>query len=277
MYDDASLDDYWAVLRPEPQRRTPEPMPSPVISLETATEWAKTLGSPGHTPLMVVPGTPMERCLTFRAVARIGGITHFECDPENDAWLEVGLDTTIAALVSCQDLDLEGTIRTMADTTHYLEHDVFRLLWEIRFLRRENSVQAEELFDIFRRWIRDAHLREHEVQRLRALGVSKFRTSFREKVEVLCFLRTLASQNEIQSSLVLAFNGLDQAIQAENKDALRQLVSLASEVRRWALITHCPIGILLGFSTTRSDTAKLRKLNQNLTAELEAGLAWSKS
>jgi len=271
MYDDASLDDYWAMLRP------PEPMPSPVISLETATEWLKTIGAPRHSPLLVVPGTSVERCSVFRALGKVVDSTYFECDLENASWLEVGLDTTIAALVSCQDLDLEGTIRTMADTSHYLEHDVYRILWEIRFLRREDRHQADELFDIFRRLVRDTQLREHEVRRLRDLGISKFIFSFREKVEVLCFLRTLASQNEIPSRLVLSFDGLDQAIQAENKGVLRQLVMLISEVRRWTLITSCPIGILLGFSAARSNTAKLRKLNQNLTAEMEAGLAWTKS
>ena len=183
-------------------------------------------------------------------------------------------------LVAVEEFFVDEPMRTMVDKPFYLIHDVHRVLWEARFLARENdSLQAaEELVNHFIHWILGEPLGEEGCRSLESLGIKRHVSSPTEKLDVVCFLLCLACQNGLLERSIFFFDDLEHALQPNKRSLLRQLWDLIECTKRWARIGSggSPLGLLFGFTGSRTDLQTLTKLHPKLFVEVNAGLNWAR-
>lgn len=182
------------------------------------------------------------------------------------------------ALVSTEDFLVEEPLRGMVDRSFYLVHDVYRVLWEARFLIQENASRETitHLVGTLIRWVTSEPLTPQDQKTLQELTVKRLVTSEQERFDVLCFLLTLAAQNGIVERVVFLFDGLEDVLQPEYRSVLRQFHAMLLAIDRWVTIGGCPLCVLVGFRGTKADTAALRRLHPKLAVEVAQGLAWVK-
>ncbi len=180
-------------------------------------------------------------------------------------------------LVAVDEFIVEDSLRQLVDKPFYLVHDVHKALWEARFLARENPKleTAEEFMLHFTRWITGEPLGDAGRKTLHDLGIKRLVTP-PERADVLCFLLSLACHNGLVKRAIFVFDDLEQALQPNKRAVLRQLRDLLECGRRWARLGGNPLGILIGFTGSRTDTQLLEKLNASLAAEVGTGLQWSR-
>lgn len=179
------------------------------------------------------------------------------------------------ALIAVENFVVEHPLRAMIDHSFYLVHDVHRVLWEARFLAREQPTlqAAEALVDTFLRWITGRKLNERDQEALTALGIRKLVSSDTERFDVLCFLLTLGHHNGFLERAVFVFDGLERALEFDRRPVLRQLQTLLDRGRTWVKL-GCPIGILVGFSGEKNDVKQLFRLNGKLGHDITNSLDW---
>jgi hypothetical protein len=181
-------------------------------------------------------------------------------------------------LLAVDEFLVDEPLRSMVDQPFYLVHDVHRALWEARFLAREHPTldQAERFMTALTRWISGEPLGDDGRQLLSAIGIKRLVSSPAEKLDVLCFLLSLAYQNGLLERTVFLFDDLENALQPNRRASLRQLRDFIDGVRRWSRLGGSPIGILLGFTGTRTDLQLLGKYNTKLAVDVTAGLNWAR-
>lgn len=186
-----------------------------------------------------------------------------------------GVWEVLWALVAVEEFVIEEPLRSMVDQSFYLLHDMFKALWEARFLARENADLgvAEDFVQTLLRWLANATLTQKDVETLSSIGIRRSVTTDVERLDLICFLFTLAQQNALLSRAVLLFDDLESALGPEKKVLLKGLFELLETLRRWMRIGECPVGILIGFTGTRADLNILRKRSPKLAAEVESGVA----
>lgn len=187
-----------------------------------------------------------------------------------------GIWEIVWALISADDFLVEEPLRGMVDRSFYLVHDVYRALWEARFLIRENASRepATQLVGTLIRWLTAEPLLPQDQAALEALGIKRLVSSEQERFDVLCFLLTLAAQNGIVERVLFLFDGLEDILLPEYRSVLRQFQGLLHAIERWVSIGGCPLGILLGFRGSKTDHAALRRLHPKLAVEVARGLSW---
>lgn len=174
------------------------------------------------------------------------------------------------ALVAVDEFMIDEPLRTMVDQKFYLVHDVYRFLWEIRFVSHETSFKAaKKLMGTFLRWL-DDDLIEGDIEVLGKLGIER-RVQEQERADVLCFLTTLAAQNAIVSRIVLGFEGLNDILIAKERPKLRQLHSFLKTLTRWGGL-GCPVRLLIGFDF--GEISRLHDLHPKLADDIQAGSVW---
>ena len=185
--------------------------------------------------------------------------------PEEDVW------ELLWALVAVEDFVIDESLRKMVDRKFYLVHDVYRLLWEARFVSHETSdlKATKRLVSTLLRWF-EGNLTEPDIEVLVGLGIQR-QVQAQERADVLCFLASLASHNAIVSRIVLGFEGLNDILSKEQRPRLKQLHTLLQTLTRWSNL-GCPIRVLIGFDSR--DNSRLRKLHPKLAESVKAGLAW---
>ncbi len=181
-------------------------------------------------------------------------------------------------LIAVEEFIVDEPLRQMIDKPYYLVHDVHRVIWEARFLAREHSSlhATEVLVTHFIRWITGEPLGDDGRKALAEIGINRLVSSPAERLDVTCFLLSLAYQNGLLERAVFFFDDLEHALQPSKRSALRQLRDLLDCGRRWARIGGSPLGILVGFTGTRTDLQLLAKYNAGLTHDVNAGLAWAR-
>lgn len=186
-----------------------------------------------------------------------------------DSW-EWGL---LWALAGNPGFIVGEALRTTVNQSHRLEYDFYKALWEFRFTLKENSSfePGALLFFTITRWMTGAPLSDEDVQALDKIGIKRRVETNSERIRLLLLLVTLAAQNGILNRVVLAFDGLELAL--NQKQVLHDLDVLLGLVDLWVNSVHTPIGMLVGFNP--AEMAQLRDLNQSLAARIEAGLTWA--
>ena len=174
------------------------------------------------------------------------------------------------ALVAVEDFIIDEPLRTMVDQKFYLVHDVYRFLWEVRFVSHETSLKAaKKLIGTFLRWL-DDDLTSGDIEVLGKLSIER-RVLEQERADVLCFLTTLAAQNAIVSRIVLGFEGLNDILTAKERSKLRQLHGFLRTLTRWGGL-GCPVRLLIGFDF--GEITRLHNLHPKLASDIQAGSVW---
>lgn len=255
------LTSYWTMIEP-PKRRAVDVILDTPEDRSPMASWLSNLGVSGESPILTLPGRDrlgvVESLRTHDAEGTYG-----LCRVGDDLPLSfvAGL---VRNLMQADELSVEGPLRVYADKSSHIAHDVYRLLWEGRFLLREKPGEFEEFASQMAKWIGRCSTSAY---------VERVISGPQEQAAVLCFLTALSAQNGLTRRVVLCLDGVDQI---EDRGLAKDVMAVLSEVRRWALLTACPLGLLLGFAGSRSDVAKLRRLNPTLGAEVDEGLAWTK-
>lgn len=184
--------------------------------------------------------------------------------PSDDVW------ELLWALVAVDEFVIEDPLRMMVDQKFYLVHDVYRFIWELRFVSHETSLKAaKKLMGTFFRWL-DNDLLEADIEVLGKLRIER-RVQESERADVLCFVTTLAAQNAIVSRIVLGFEGLNDILLAKERPKLRQLHSFLKTLTRWGGL-GCPVRLLIGFDF--GELSRLHNLHPKLADEIQAGSVW---
>jgi hypothetical protein len=180
------------------------------------------------------------------------------------------------SLVAVEEFVLDEPLREVVDKPFYLVHDVHRMLWEIRFLAREQPDlrQAKNYMKYFLRWLLNEPLGEEGQAILSSVGIKRLVARDVEKMDVACFLLALVGQNGLLERTIVYFDDLELALQPNKRPVLRHLVDLLACHRRWSRLGSNPLSILFGFSGSVSDMQLLTKLNPVLAAEVKSGLVW---
>jgi hypothetical protein len=167
----------------------------------------------------------------------------------------------------------------MVDQSYYLMHHAYKALWELRFVLKENPdfESGARLFGTFTRWLTGKELSDDDVGALERIGVRRRVTSDAERMDMLLFVICLAAHNDIINRVTLCFDGLEQALQPNRRALLRELNTFLGTLDRWVGFAQAPIGVMVGFNANAKECARLRKLNENLSVRIDAGLDWTRA
>jgi hypothetical protein len=311
--ESASIADFWAEVRGPGKPRKPKSGEHVLAPpLERLVEWTTTFedGERRQTTYVLPCSEQNARDGLIRAFTRgdwrrfSPGIVVDTDDPS--AWLKTGLldDFTkrVARLTApCRDLTarwfppfpgqweilwglvatepfvIEEPLRAMVDQSFYLVHDVYRALWEARFLvSEETPTRVTEFIGTLTRWLSGSALSDKDQTALGSMGIKRLVRSEDERYDVLLFLVTLAAQNLLLTGAVFYFDGLECTLKPEARTTLRQLHTYVNALERWTRIGACPVSVIIGFSGTARDRSQLKKLNPKLAASVGQALIWTK-
>lgn len=306
--DDTSLTAYWSEVQPG-LKRARRAVQAPVLStVAPLISWA-VADEATRPALCVVPGEAPQRTSLLQQFT-LGEWRRFQegylvDHPQEATWLSLGVvhDLTrrverlalpkevrdrfqgypafpqgswevLWALVWNDDFIVEEPLRGVVDQSFYLMHDVYRAIWEARFFARENGTlkPLSAFMQTLTRWMTGETLSKADLELLGRLNITRHIATELERLDVLCFVLTLAAQNDVLCRTVFVFDQLENALTPEHKVALRQLHTLFLVVSRWVHLGLCPAGVLLGFRGLPSDFTKLKKLHPKLAGEVAAHL-----
>lgn len=180
------------------------------------------------------------------------------------------------SLIVVDTLIVEEPLRSLVDHSSDPISAVHKALWEARFLFREHPTldPAATFVETMVRWMTGAELKDDDIERLTLAGIHRRIERDSEKLDVLCFILTLAAQNGAVTRTIFLFDAVESALRPECRPMLRQLLGVLRIADRWVRMGGSPIGFFLGFNATPENRARLRKLNAALADRVEAGLAW---
>lgn len=319
VHPDNDVGSSWGELRPKTLRRhmIHEP-PSAIPPVEPVIKWTLRFHDEAKRPAMlVVPGATAHDRLTWYRKYLSDEWSSFRPDTVEDIigdgardWVDQSILANFTArvamaqvpheaknelpdwfpppvlawefvwaLASVETFLAEEPLRGLVDRSHYVFHEVYRVLWELRFRLRENKDVAptQQFFDAAVRWMTASHLTETDLAMLESAGVTRRIRSDQERFDVLCFLITLAEHNALLNRFIVCFDGLERAIRPEKRGLLRELQMFLATLDRWIRLAQAPIGVLVGMDTSARQMSSLRRLNPKLADEIEAGLAWVSS
>jgi hypothetical protein len=150
-------------------------------------------------------------------------------------------------LVVADELILDDTLQNMVDQPHYLVHEVYRALWELRFrAKEEGTPKVQEDFKQMVRWLNGTRRRmDDEV--LSRLQMTRWVTSTQERFDVWMFLLSLAKQSDLLTRVLFFAGEAHRVCQRKRRARLRELYTLMGIVARWNKITDCPAALMVGF------------------------------
>jgi hypothetical protein len=267
--------------------------------------WVKDPNVDERLVLQVMPGPADERAPLLQGFMGVASLTSMRglFLGSNKVWIEKGVLSSLHtllerarmpqtqwvvlqrppeswemlwALIDVEGFAVEEPLRDMVDRNFYLVHDAHRLLWEARWIARENSDPqvVADFVALFVRWIKGEALSDADQAVLAGLQVKRQVTTDVQKLDLVNFLFALARQNGLLDRVIFVIDNIELALKADKRQLLKQFYEFVDSVRRWIAIGGTPIGILIGFSSTSEDRAVLRKYQPKLAAEVEAGLHW---
>jgi hypothetical protein len=315
-HEQESLEDSWKVLRGKPLRRkvVHEPV-QPPPPVEPVIKWTLRFHNDESRPsMLVVPGVTAHDRLNFYQKYLSEEWESFRPETVEDIvgnqardWMEHGvlsnftdrvgtmkLPKTVRqellgdhfptvdweilwALGHTESLTANGSIREMVDQSHYLFHEVYMVLWSLRFRIKEHHTlePAIPFFNAIVRWMTGTPLSMTEANELETAGVTRHINTDSERLDVLLFLITLAEQNGLLNRYVVCFDGLERVLTSDNRSLLREMQTFLTMVDRWVHLAQTPIGVLLGMDTSPRHMSTIRRLNKKLAETIDAGVAWA--
>lgn len=169
------------------------------------------------------------------------------------AFGQYGLAWELAVTTS---LNIEFPLRDLVDETG-LAHDVFRLIWEMRFLMQEqpDGAAALEWLGTFQRWSRAEPLTAEDFGRLDDADVRSRPSTFEERVTILLLLLSLANQNGVFDHMLVILDAVD-----DPSCPLEEILAVLRAFDAWALHASVPVGFLAGFDLEKLPS--IRRANQ---------------
>lgn len=309
------LEDSWKALRGKPLRRKVVEKIQPPPPVESVIKWTLRFHEEDRRgSMLVVPGTTAHDRLDFYQKYlseewdsfRPGAVEDI-VGPQARDWVEQTILSNftdriarmtvpksirqdllgdfqpptaswevIWALGFTDGLVVNGSLREMVDQPHYLFHDIYRVLWSLRFrLRETGSAATVSFFNTVVRWLTGNPLSMAEAHELEAAGATRRITTDRERFDVLLFLITLAEQNGLLNRYVICFDGLERVLTSDSRSLLREMQTFLTTVDRWVRFAQTPIGVLIGMDTNSRHMSLLQRLNKKLANDIEAGVAWA--
>jgi hypothetical protein len=245
----------------------------PSIDRKALQFWAEGLSAGRMDRLRVVPSA--EEC-PFSLP------THWLQEPQVETVRQMlGTQTSMGksllrSLITTEDFQVEGSVRSMVDKGFYLVHSLFQALLEARFAHTEGQeALAVALEHTIIRWVSSEPLEAADYALLNQVRVQRLVKSEHERMDLLLCLATIASQSGLVGPVVLGYGELEEALYAHCRPALRQLCDVLGDVDRWSKLGS-PVGVVVGFRNGRRDLPSLRRLNPKLAERIEAGLSWAK-
>lgn len=119
-------------------------------------------------------------------------------------------------VASMPDFVIDEPLRTIVDQSNHPAHELYRQIWEVRFLTKErvNLNSAQEIVHRTTAWLTGEDIPSHH------------------RYDLLCALLTLAVQNELIEDFNFHFQGLDRAF--EEPKLLEDFDEFIYVVQCWA-------------------------------------------
>ena len=181
-------------------------------------------------------------------------------------------------LIGVENFVIDASVLPLVNQQGYLVHDLYKLIWEARFLAKENVnlMSAQALVETTLHWMTGADLSEEQVKVLADHKITRRVESTSQRAELLCMIVTLAAQNALVNRMVLTFDGLEEALDSPRwQPLLRGLNHIIEAVERWTRTCGCPVGVLVGFAPTPESMRRLKEHHPKLAGHVEDGLAWT--
>jgi len=192
------------------------------------------------------------------------------CPPERGVW------ELFWGLVGVEELIVQEPLASMVDQPGFLGHDFYRLFWEARFRAKENVnlASAQVIVETAIAWASGFDLTDPQKKALSDVGVTAKVETASQRADLLCLVMTLAAQNGLSNRMVLTFDALEETFgHPRRQQLLRGLNHFIDAVER--VPGGNPLGVLVGFSDTSENRAKLREHHPKLFSHVEAGLLWT--
>jgi hypothetical protein len=314
--DAESVGAQWPELRAKPLRRRVEEAPRAMPPVEPVIKWTLRFHDEGKRQgMLVVPGTTAHDRLGFYRKYLSDEWSSFRPETVEDVigdpsrnWVDESILGNFSSRLAMAKIPVEAKrdlpgwfpppmwawefiwglasspnfltdepLRGLVDQSHYLFHEIYRVLWELRFRVTENKAYEPtvQFFTAVVRWLTASALSQAELAMLGAAGVTRRVTSDQEQLDVLFFLITLAEHNALINRFVICFDGLERVLKPEKRPLLREMSMFLVTLDRWIRLAQAPVGVLIGMDTSPRQMTQLRKLNAKLADEVEAGLAWT--
>ncbi len=166
-----------------------------------------------------------------------------------------------------EDIIVEYPLLSLVDQG-FQYTSLFKALWEIKFLFREESERAFFLLTGLERWLSGNSLRPHDQLALQKVGILKPLQSYKERLDMFFFLLTLARQQGFRTNLTVVVDGLECLAHVEpsiRQLRLQELYELYRLAEQW-LQYKSGVGIVFGlaksqaFSEAIQDHSRLAQL-----------------
>jgi hypothetical protein len=249
------LDSDWKSLRAKPLQRRWNPQP-----LQPYLDWFMELGEPGQLRVMPVLGpSKAHRGQVYRALAKdvmdVGDIL-YEVKPAHPFLdsLVVSTDAAFGAyglaweLVTTRSLSIAHPLWDLVDQD-LLASDTFRLLWEMRFLLREQpgGEAARDWLGTFKRWMLADGLTMGDVARLEQTSVLSRPSMFEERMAIFNLLLGLAFQNGVYDRAVILLDGVDDPAYP-----CAEALAITRSMDAWTVYGRLPVGFLAGLDLEKA-------------------------
>lgn len=258
-------------------------------SLAAVNEWFETFEEGDRRSFLTVTGRPTDRTEFYARLGlpysqptwlAQGPLGHFQYAVEQ-AWIDEEAKEFMPSwwpvptaswgllwgLVAVPDFQVEEPLREMVDRSVSVFHTFFLALWEIRFFLDETMdlKTAGRYIEALGAWAQGQPLDAQKVRDLTQLGVTRRLSSDGEKLDVMCFLLALASQNGLISKCLVVFDNIEQG----DRGKLKELGTLLETCNRWTKIPGMALGLLLGWD---GQAAHLGRANLKLANLMTQGV-----
>lgn len=174
--------------------------------------------------------------------------------PEPEVW------ELLWGIGSVSEFVVEEPLRAIVDQKAYLAHEFYRLLWEVRFLVRENLnlSKAQSLVQNITKWA----FGEGPPDRgfFSDYNVPVLDLTLSQRYDLLWMLLTVAHQNGLFTRYMIGMDGLSEALEVPTSS--QEVETMISTLERWVLRGNSPVGVLiLNFDAASSEN--LEKLHRS--------------
>ncbi len=153
------------------------------------------------------------------------------------------------SLATIPELLIFDPLRGFADQHSTLLFDLFRAVWHLRFSLTEEGdlFSSAQLIETAGAWFCGRTLEPVDTQRLGDWGITRKIETVKDKMDALCFLLSLATQNGLFDRFYMTFDGVEQA----STEFQQELSTLLLAGNRWSRLPQMPLGLLVGWDGNR--------------------------
>lgn len=234
---EANLEEFWQDVKAPDLPKRPKTLPlQPLAPNLAIQQWREALIE-GGPPILTVPGNVTGEWGDGRLFDgfRLQLLTDTRC--------------ALESLLSHGTPVIGEPLRQMVDENFYLVSDAFKLLLEASFQRQETGdikIPAETVI----RWASSHNLEGPHAQLAQAAGIKRTPESPQERLDVLCFILTLAHHNGLSDPTVTGLDRIERVVLTSprrRKPLLGELALVMSTIQRWSKLgSH--LGLLLGIN-----------------------------